>query len=210
MRASARAAATAGPAGAEAFDLRQITPQAWKNGCGLTREIAIGPRGAAAGQFDWRISVAEVTRAAPFSLFPGVDRCIVLLAGGGLHLRSDAPGGPVDHRLDTPFEPFHFSGDEALAATPLSGPSSDLNVMTRRGLLRSDVRSLDAAASLHLEGAALLFCCAGHWRTDVAAAPTLAPQQGLLWRGGPAAVRVEPDDLSARLLFVRLCQHRAA
>lgn len=210
MRDSACAAASAGPGGAESFDLREITPQAWKNGCGLTREIAVGPRGAAMGHFDWRISVAEVTRAAPFSQFPGVDRCIVLLAGGGLHLRSDAPGGAVDHRLDTPFEPFHFSGDEALSATLLAGPSSDFNVMTRRGVLRADVRCLDSAASLHLEDAALLFCCAGHWRTDVAAATTLAPQQGLLWRSGPAAVRVEPVDASARLLLVRLCQDRAA
>ncbi|HEY9239438.1 MAG TPA: HutD family protein, partial [Burkholderiaceae bacterium] len=47
------------------IDLREIAPQAWKNGAGLTREIAFGGPGAA--DFDWRISVAEVARDAPFS-----------------------------------------------------------------------------------------------------------------------------------------------
>jgi uncharacterized protein len=115
---------------AERFDLRDIAPQPWKNGAGLTREIAVGPRGASATDFDWRVSVAEVERAAPFSVFPGIDRCIVLLAGAGLHLRSD--DHPLDHRLDVPCTPFHFSGDVPLLATLIGGPSRDLNVPTRR------------------------------------------------------------------------------
>ena len=40
----------------ERFDLHTITPQPWKNGAGLTREIAFG--GPSAAEFDWRISVA--------------------------------------------------------------------------------------------------------------------------------------------------------
>ena len=199
----------------ERFDLRTLVPQAWKNGAGLTREIAVGPRGAGMDNFDWRISVAEVTRDAPFSLFPGIDRCIVLLAGGGLRLRSEGGAGPLDQRLDRAHEPFHFRGDERLESTLLAGPSCDFNVMTRRGRVRSEVRVLTAATALRIEGAALLLCCAGHWRTAGPDAITLAPQQGLLWResrrDGPAAVQLEPldDALPAQLLFVRLCQDRA-
>jgi uncharacterized protein len=199
---------------AERFDLRTIAPQPWKNGCGLTHEIAIGPRGADASNFDWRFSVAEVRRAAPFSAFPGVDRCIVLLAGGGMHLRSD--DGMLDHRLVVPLAPFHFPGELALWATPIGGPSSDFNAMTRRGVLRCVVTSHDAALTLPVDGITLLLCCGGDWHTDDPAAPTLAPMQGLLWRGadarhGPAAIRVAPPPraAAAQLLFVRLC-HDAA
>ena len=80
------------------FDLRGIAPQPWKNGAGLTREIAFG--GASAADFDWRLSVAEVVRDAPFSAFPGIDRCITLLRGAGMHLR--AVDGSMDHALTTP------------------------------------------------------------------------------------------------------------
>jgi uncharacterized protein len=190
---------------AERFDLRDIAPQPWKNGAGLTREIAVGPRGASAADFDWRFSVAEVERAAPFSIFPGIDRCIVLLAGAGLHLRSDDRS--LDHRLDTVGAPFHFSGDVPLAATLLGGASRDLNVMTRRGVLRSEVVCHRSAARLHADGPALLLCCTGHWRSDDPAAPVLGPQQGLLWRFGMAPIHVEPPAHTPepRLLFVRLC-----
>ena len=188
----------------ERFDLRHIPAQPWKNGAGLTREIAVGPRGADASNFDWRFSAAEVERAAPFSVFAGIDRCIVLLAGAGLRLRSD--DGSLDHRLDIPGEPFHFSGDLPLSAEPIDGPSSDFNVMTRRGRLRSVVSMHRAAARVQAEGVALLLCVAGEWRTDEPELPTLGPWQGLLWREGPAAIHVEPQRAApdASLLFVRL------
>jgi len=84
------------------IDLRETTVQPWKNGAGLTREIAVGPVDANFADFDWRISVAEIARDAPFSAFPGIDRCIVLLQGRGMQLRSE--DGAIDMRLNTPFE----------------------------------------------------------------------------------------------------------
>ena len=188
----------------ERFELRSIPARPWKNGAGLTREIAVGPRGASASDFDWRFSVAEVERTAPFSVFPGIDRCIVLLVGAGLHLRSD--DGSLDHRLDVPGNPFHFSGDLPLSAEPIAGPSSDFNVMTRRGRLRSVVTCRSAATRLHADDVALLLCVAGEWRTDVPDAPILGPRQVLLWREGSMAIQVEPQRAApeARLLFVRL------
>jgi len=104
----------------ERFDITRLPAQPWKNGAGLTREIAVEPPGAGLGNFDWRVSVAEVERDAPFSAFAGVDRCIVLLEGGGLRLRSS--DGMLDHRLDALDQPFFFSGDLALGAQVLSGP----------------------------------------------------------------------------------------
>jgi environmental stress-induced protein Ves len=199
---------------ADPFDLRDIPAQPWKNGAGLTREIAVGPRGAAGTDFDWRFSVAEVERAAPFSAFPGIDRCIVLLAGAGLHLRS--ADGQIDHRLDDPQQPFHFPGDVPLAAGLLGGPSTDFNLMMRRGAWRSVVACHGVAAHLPAAGVALLLCGAGAWRAD--AGPVLQPGQGLLWRNGAPSIHIEPATsagAAARLVCVqllptRLCQDAAS
>ncbi len=154
-------------------DLRRIAPQTWKNGAGVTREIAFG--GSDAKAFDWRLSVADVERDAPFSAFPGVDRCIVLLRGAGMRLRSI--DGAVDHALTTPLEPFRFSGDIALDATLVDGACSDLNVMTRRGAWRSEVSVLRAEAPLRRADMTLALCIEGTWSI---AGATLAPLQGLL------------------------------
>ena len=91
----------------ERFDLRQIAPQPWKNGAGLTREIAVARNAATECGFDWRLSVAEVARDAPFSAFPGVDRCIVLLRGAGLQLGADADADADADRKSTRLNSSH-------------------------------------------------------------------------------------------------------
>jgi environmental stress-induced protein Ves len=70
----------------------------WKNGLGTTRELAIYPSGADTESFLWRISIADVTDAAPFSSFPGVDRSITLLEGAGFIMTLD---GAREHALTT-------------------------------------------------------------------------------------------------------------
>jgi environmental stress-induced protein Ves len=59
------------------FDDLKAVP--WKNGLGVTREIAVEPVGASMDDFLWRVSIADVDTASPFSTFPGIDRTIVLL-----------------------------------------------------------------------------------------------------------------------------------
>lgn len=186
----------------ERFDLRHIAPQPWKNGAGLTREIAVGPTGAGANDFDWRISLAEVERDAPFSAFPGIDRCIVLLRGAGMRLRSEV--GALDHRLDQPLVPFHFSGDTPLSASLVDGASSDFNVMTRRGAWAADVTAQHSAFEPARADVTLLLCSEGEWLVAGAAADTLDPMQALLWRAPPPRISVSPRATGA-LLLVRLC-----
>ena len=65
--------------------------QPWKNGGGITREIAASPDGAALDAFDWRVSMAEVAAAGPFSRFEGVDRILTVLTG---ELELSFPGRP--------------------------------------------------------------------------------------------------------------------
>ena len=119
----------------------------WKNGGGSTTEIALSPPGAGIDGFDWRISMAVVAADGPFSAFPGIDRSLAILDGAGLVLHG-LTGGPV--RLERTTEPFGFPADADVAATLLEGPITDLNVMTRRGRFRSQVRRVTAAGPAEL------------------------------------------------------------
>ncbi len=116
-----------------------VTPTPWRNGGGVTRELASSPTG---GDFDWRISIAEVTAPGEFSVFAGVWRTIVLLDGPAMTLTvGGAPHRLVRHR------PFGFDGGENVSCAVSAGPTRDLNVMTRVGRCRAtvDVRELDPA-----------------------------------------------------------------
>ena len=61
----------------------------WKNGGGSTMQIAIWPLDVGLDNFDWRISLATITADGPFSVFPGIDRSLVLVDGDKLRLLLD-------------------------------------------------------------------------------------------------------------------------
>jgi environmental stress-induced protein Ves len=100
----------------------------WKNGGGLTREVMVSPPGAGFEAFDWRVSIAEVRDAGPFSVFAGIDRVLTILEGRMLLAFADR-----HVEMDADSAPFAFAGDVACHGTPIAGPVTDLNVMTRRG-----------------------------------------------------------------------------
>jgi environmental stress-induced protein Ves len=102
----------------------------WKNGGGLTEEVAVFPSGSGVEAFDWRVSIAHVETDGPFSPFPGIDRTIALLDGAGLAL--DLPDGRTVE-LAPGGAPFSFPGEWRISSRNLDGPTIDLNVMTRRG-----------------------------------------------------------------------------
>lgn len=110
----------------------------WRNQLGWTREIARGrvtPEGfqledsEAAGEWDWRLSIAEIERDAAFSSFPGIERELVLLSGHGVRLRFD--DGEA-HELRPPHQRLRFAGERALTGELLDGPTHDFNLMWRR------------------------------------------------------------------------------
>ena len=107
----------------------------WKNGGGLTTEIATHPAGSGFDSFAWRVSVADIEQSGAFSPFAGVDRTLVLLTGAGMLLTGD--GEPLELRM--PFEPVVFSGDRNLACSLVAGPVRDFNLMIRRGSVRGEV-----------------------------------------------------------------------
>lgn len=102
----------------------------WKNGGGVTAEIATAPPGTGLEHFDWRLSTAIVASAGPFSHFPGVDRVLCVIEGGPMVLTASGR----EYRLDADTLPFHFTGEADVSAR-LAGPEvTDFNVMVRRPL----------------------------------------------------------------------------
>ncbi|WP_244849974.1 HutD family protein [Caballeronia sp. SL2Y3] len=108
----------------------------WKNGGGITREIAAGPPGASLEAFAWRLSVADVSSDGAFSAFAGVDRALVLLDGAGMLLTE---AGGREHRLDEPLAMACFAGETPIHANLIDGPTRDFNVMVRRDRARMSV-----------------------------------------------------------------------
>lgn len=162
---------------AERIALAALPAQPWKNGAGLTREIAARP--APGGGFDWRLSLASVDQDGPFSAYPGIDRVIVLVGGDGLHLRSN--DGAIDHRLAAVGTPFAFAGEHALHARLLGSATIDFNAMTRRGAWHANARPLHAETPLGVADARLVLPLRGRWQVDGEA---VAVDHALLWRDG--------------------------
>ncbi|MFD3554683.1 HutD family protein [Streptomyces goshikiensis] len=105
----------------------------WKNGGGVTREIAAWPESAGTGDFEWRVSLADVAADGPFSGFPGVDRTLTLAEGAGMDLTVAGAHRLVDER----YAPRHFAGDAPTDCRLLDGPVLNFNVMYRRDTTRA-------------------------------------------------------------------------
>ncbi|TDR48428.1 hypothetical protein DFR29_10148 [Tahibacter aquaticus] len=106
----------------------------WKNGGGITTEIARSP--AAGDDFDWRISIAEIAQDGDFSIFPDVDRELMLLDGGGIELLIGSEENVI---LDTRYRKHAFPGEAPVSCRLLDGPTRDFNVMVRRGRCRAEL-----------------------------------------------------------------------
>jgi environmental stress-induced protein Ves len=130
-----------------------LVPVAWKNGGGTTAEVAAFPEGSDFDTFGWRISMADVASDGPFSVFPGIDRTLIVLKGNGIELDVDG----VPYRLNGPFSKLSFVGDDATYGRLLSGPIRDLNVMTRRGRFTHRTRTMGSGVTLLSEGVCAAF-----------------------------------------------------
>ncbi|MGY0560865.1 HutD/Ves family protein [Luteimonas sp. A277] len=136
----------------------------WRNGLGWTRAIMAWPDD---GDWLWRLSVAEIEQAAPWSLFPGIARDQVLVEGEGLRLRFG--DGRVEELLP-PHGRARYDGGEAVTGEPIDGRAVALNLMWRRDRLEIDVwRRPLVGPMLFFAGPAegwLLYLLAGQGRFD--------------------------------------------
>jgi environmental stress-induced protein Ves len=136
----------------------------WKNGGGVTREIAAAPMasradsdaGASLDTFAWRVSVADVAQAGPFSRFEGVDRTLVLLDGAGMLL--DEAG--ATHALTQPLDVARFAGEAHIDARLVNGATRDFNLMVRRGAARGTLEVWREAQRHSIQAQTVLLYCA--------------------------------------------------
>ena len=105
----------------------------WKNGTGWTREILRVPE---SGSWDWRLSIAEIEQDGPFSVFPGIDRELVLIRGNGLRLCFD---DGETRELQPPHDRVRFAGERVVRGELLGGPTHDFNLMWRRDAVAAEL-----------------------------------------------------------------------
>lgn len=134
----------------------------WKNGGGVTNEIARFPHGREGEKYDWRLSTAIVAKNGPFSLFPGLERLLVVWRGEGLLLNGN--------RLE-PMEILRFAGDTPVDAELIAGPVEDLGLIYDPTRVETEMRGLGGDARLRFlpllrAGEHFLFCVYGPLTVD--------------------------------------------
>jgi environmental stress-induced protein Ves len=199
----------------------QYRSMPWRNGAGTTLEIAREP--VAGSDFLWRLSLATVATAGPFSSYPGYRRSVTLIAGAGFRLAIDDREPLI---LDSVGATALFDGAAVVDCALIAGACSDLSLMVRtpgaivavHRLQGEDMRVLPlAAAALNavfcLRGSALLT------QSDAAmdADPTrpalqLAQHDTVLFapHQAPRSLRANPDVLADLLLLTWTASGAAA
>ncbi|MBM3520024.1 MAG: HutD family protein, partial [Alphaproteobacteria bacterium] len=109
--------------------IRKIVPAdfkegRWRNGMGVSWEIAEEASAGLGSGFLWRFATALIAADVPFSLYPDVDRVFTLIEGNGLTL---SLGGPMIE-VGSCFAPRRFPGDQAATCRLRDGPCRALNL----------------------------------------------------------------------------------
>lgn len=139
----------------------------WKNGGGWTTELGIEPESANLnGEFDWRVSIADIEQDGPFSLFPGVERDLFLLEGAGMILDIEGAEQCVDQTLQR----IHFVGEARIDCRLIDGPTRDFNVMVRARSIVAYIAAPEPLHDLAIAGPAgsqwLVYVCSGDATID--------------------------------------------
>jgi len=129
----------------------QYTKMLWKNGAGFTLEIA---RSQGEGDFEWRISMADVTTSGPFSLFPNKQRIISVLDGQGMVLQVDDLAAKTLNQGDI----FAFHGESQVQSELVDGAIRDLNLIYDPAKFHARFQRVDSTeAQTFLSSADLIF-----------------------------------------------------
>jgi uncharacterized protein len=166
--------------------LSDVAPVPWRNGGGVTRELAVSP---APGEWQWRMSVAEVDASGPFSCFEGTDRWFAVLEGAGVLL--DVQGEA--HRITHNSAPFYFDGGAPTHCTLVDGRTQDFNLMVRRGSTPARMLRINVPTSFVLGAPKIIAVYAMNTGASVlfdSKLVQLSPQS-LAWASAPAGARVE-------------------
>lgn len=152
----------------------------WKNGGGTTRALAEDVD--AQGTVLWRLSLADIDRDGPFSVFPGMQRHHVIVRGAGLTL--DARDLQI---TACPFSVVDFGGDTPFQARLTDGPCQAVNLIYDP---RHIAASMDVVThgTWHATGMhSLILCLEGAATLDVPQGQVHAGQA--TWVRGSARLR---------------------
>lgn len=117
----------------------------WKNGKGLTRQIALYPPEATLGEnnFDWRLSSATILGENQFSSFKGLNRWLIIWKGDGVFLN----GKELKRH-----SPYHFSGDQEINCLPIGDKVIDLGLIYDPKKGSADLQVLSGPTDLNAFG----------------------------------------------------------
>jgi environmental stress-induced protein Ves len=127
----------------------------WKNGLGVTTQLAIHPGGATADAFEWRVSIAKVEGSAAFSVFPSIARWLAILQGEMTRMRD----GHAPVTLNEDSAPVAFSGVVPAEGSVIRGPVFDLNLMYLPSRWRAAMRRVNASAGTFLSERVPVMLC---------------------------------------------------
>ena len=147
----------------------------WRNGMGVSWDIASDPPGSDA--FGWRFAIARIDVDVPFSNYPGVDRIFTLIEGNGLDLAFEGHRSLAVHRR---FVPHPYPCDVPTFCRLRDGPCRALNLFTRRGAWRATADVISNGAEITHPGPILFFALQG-----------AADVNGQVLREGDAAVAAD-------------------
>tara|TARA_R110002049_G_scaffold94498_5_gene232624 strand:+ start:618 stop:1205 length:588 start_codon:yes stop_codon:yes gene_type:complete len=178
----------------------------WKNGGGVTRNIASG---LLDDRVVWSISRADVVQDGPFSDFTGMQRVLTVVSGGEMTLIS--PARSLEAKL---WEPVWFDGAVPIRSELRGDPLTDLNLMFRPTHCTATVKvlrgTLDQSVSCPPQGFIAYHALAGTARINTALLDTA---DTVISSGSQMALSLGPDDavLEIRLTYldqsadIRLC-----
>ena len=139
--------------------VNEYTSMPWKNGKGVTREIA---KSSGENGLIWRLSSTEITQDGPFSNFPNLSRVLIVTNGVGIRL--------IDTNTDVKMlaslhKPTKFSGNQPIEAQLIKGPIQNFNVIYHPTKTKSSVYILEGPESNKLspqDGVTMaIYCLSG-------------------------------------------------
>lgn len=178
----------------------------WKNGGGVTRNIA---KGLLEDQVAWTVSRADVSQDGPFSDFSGMMRVLTVVSGGTMTLTS--PDLTLEAKM---WEPVRFDGASQITSRLKDGPLTDLNLMFRPTLCEGEVTArkgaLDETVQCPQDGLLIYHVLAGTPQINAVAlgvADTVVAEgpQIALWLGPKDAVVQIRLTFQDRSKAIRLC-----
>jgi len=177
----------------------------WKNGQGISREVITSF--SEGENFDWRLSLADISQSGEFSEYKGYQRLITLVEGDGCGLIF---GEGKKKDLTQLHEPFSFDGGLPLRCNLYGGATKNLNLMVRQDCItaRWTVCNIGASEKVELEGdnIHIFFCLRGTFQFIEAAtrSPFLEEwDSAKLYRKSNAVISINAE-FPAKFLHIKL------